>query len=417
MKKMTFNSIKAYIRNNIFGLIICALWWFPVTYFGYWTSPVGTSWFSMLKFPVLSVAVLLLLKSGFNKINWMILCFLLIAFSASFYSVDVVYSLAKFAGLAVVISLMSSLFRSRRGRELREKIWNNLCWSAVAVSMLSVFWTICRLPAPQIYFKMGFSGITSHAMLFGPVAGIATVFLLSKALAEKKMVFFIMSAVSFMACFTSLSRSAAAATALGVFAVITVSLIARNKATVARFMLPIVLILAFIVSYIPNDQLPLGLGGGEMSLIGVKGLENSRESYWQERWDEFEEKPLLGFGIGMSSRYEEAKEFSEGRFEGTVEPGSSYLVVLSMTGALGAISLISVIMSEVLKLKRVWTKIPMRRRFEIAGVGLFLFVHAGAEGWIYSPGGVMCLFFWIWLGITGDAYDRILYGNQEVTHG
>jgi hypothetical protein len=249
------------------------------------------------------------------------------------------------------------------------------------------------------------------------VAGIATVFLLSKALAEKKIVLFIMSAVSFVACFTSLSRSAVAATALGVFAVITISLLYGSKLTFARMMLPLVLILSFIVTYIPSDQLPLGLGRGERSLIAYKGLENSREGLWQERWDEFEENLLLGIGIGMSSGFKEAKELSEVRFAGTVEPGSSYLVVLSMTGSLGAISLISVIMSEVLKLRRVWTNVPMRRRLEIAGVGLLLFVHAGAEGWIYSPGGVMCLFFWIWLGIVGDAYDRILYGKQEVAHG
>jgi hypothetical protein len=109
----------------------------------------------------------------------------------------------------------------------------------------------------------------------------------------------------------------------------------------------------------------------------------------------------------MSTGYGAAIEYASDRFSTTVEPGSAYLVVLSMTGLLGALSLIWIIGTELFMLKKFWSYVPSERKYEIAGIGSLLFVHGGAEGWIYSAGAVMCLYFWIWMGRLGDTVDGV----------
>lgn len=395
----------AYIRNNFFALTICVIWLFPVTYFGHWTAPVGTDVFSMLKFPLVSVALLFILI-GTRSFNWRILLFLAVAMMASLNSVDMVYSIAKFAGLAVVIGLFSPLIRSKRGREIREKLWNNLCWSAVAVVLLSLFWKATSLPTPVLYTKAGFPGITSHAMLFGPIAGIAAIFLLSKALVEKNYWIMTLGILCYLAVFLSLSRCAIAAATVGVLVVFMISMKKRRKYTAIRLLLPFVFALALLAAYLPEDKIPIGFG--TTNVIAAKGLGNSRAKLWEVRMEEFKSNPVLGVGIGLSGASTFVRGDERG-FAGSVEPGSGYLVMLSMTGLTGAVFLVFAILVELKSLRKYWQSINPLRQYELTGIGTFLFVHAGAEGWIYSPGGIMCLYFWLWLGMVGDSHNSARY--------
>jgi len=85
-----------------------------------------------------------------------------------------------------------------------------------------------------------------------------------------------------------------------------------------------------------------------------------------------------------------------------VEPGSCYLAVLAMTGALGTVAVcwaVGLIL------------FPFVLSSQIAGldkdilsvIGIYLAVHGVAEGWILGFGGFMCFLFWLWLGKIGDA--------------
>ena len=398
-------SILTYIRNNFFALTICVIWWFPVTYFGHWTAPVGTDVFRVLGFPLVAFALFAILLGRLNNINWRILLFLVVAMITSLNSADMVYSFAKFAGLIVIIGLLSPLIFSKRALLLREKLWTNLCWSAVIVVCLSVFWRVTGLPAPVLYVKQGFPGITSHAMLFGPVAGIAAVFILSKALANENRKILFLAIICYLAMFTSLSRAALASATMGAFVVIMLALKGSQVGKIVSILCPVIFVLVVMAILLPEDKIPKGLGFGEKNILVAKGKKNSREDLWKQRLEEFKEKPILGFGIGMSKKYEEAKVENSSSFSGTVEPGSAYLVILSMTGILGALTFVFFTGGEIVKFKKVWAFVPPRRKYELSGIGILLFVHAGAEGWIYSPGGVMCLYFWLWLGMVGDSYN------------
>jgi len=401
-----------YIKNNIFALIVCVLWLFPVTYFGYWTAPVGTNVFKMLEFPMIGLILIFLLLGGMKAINWKVSLFLVIALLPSFQSDNVTYSLVKFATLAVIVAVFSPLIRSKRSRTMREGLWRNLCWSVVVITLLSILWKVTNLPGPVLYIKEGYPGITSHAMLFGPIAGIASVFLLSKALSENKYWLISLAILCYMASFTSASRAAIAATSIGVFLVLLLAIKKGRTRTLIRILFPIVLIAVIFMLIFPEEEF---FGLLEADTLVRKGFLNTREGLWDARLMEFKENPIVGLGVGMSAGSGRFVHENEGllQFAGTIEPGSAYLVVLSMTGILGAVSLIIVIGTELNSLRKWWKIIPTTRKYELAGIGSLLFVHATAEGWIYSPGSVLCLFFWLWLGIVRDSCDIVRINNNQ----
>jgi len=395
-----------YIKNNILALIICILWWFPVTYFGYWTAPVGTDYFRAIKIPFIGLLFIFIIIKKVNSVNWRVLLFLLIAFIASLDSSDMEYSVVKFLILAVTLSVFSPLVSSMNARIIRASIWQNLCWSAVFVALLSIIWWLANLPVPILYAKEGFPGITSHAMLLGPVAGIGSIFLLSKAFSENKYWLTTLAILCYIVSFASASRAAIAGTTIGFCLILMVGLNRGKILSLVRLIFPLISIFVFLILVFPEEKLFFDFL--KVDDLRNKGFSHSRKQLWEERMTEFREKPIVGVGIGMSFGYENAlsKGFGE-KFTGTVEPGSAYLVVLSMTGLLGAISFIILIGYEMLSLRKYWEFIEFKRKHEIIGIGSLLFVHAIAEGWIFSPGNVLCLFFWLWLGIVRDSSDVV----------
>lgn len=402
-----------YIKENYYALIICILWFFPVTYFGFWTAPLGTDGFSILRFPILGLLFFFLLIGKINVLNWKILLFLFIAFIASALSADLAYSSVKLLVLAIVISVLSPLIRSQRSRTFREHLWETLCWSAVVITLLSILWKVTNLPGPVLYIKEGYPGITSHAMLFGPIAGIASVSLLARILAGKKYWLIFLPILCYMASFASASRAAIAATTSGVFLILMLAIKKGHLRTLIRLLFPIVLIAVIFMLIFPEEEF---IGFLEADTLTRKGFLNSREGLWEARLMEFRENPILGLGVGMS---ESAGRFVHERgglfgFAGTVEPGSAYLVVLSMTGVLGALSLIIVIGTELISLRKWWKFIEITRKYELVGIGSLLFVHATAEGWIFGPGSIICIFFWLWLGIVRDSSDTARLNKNQL---
>lgn len=407
-KNTIMRAIAKYLKSNLFSLAVCILWWFPVTIFGYWTAPVGTTAFSMLKFPLIGVGLMFIAYYPLNSINWKILIFLGLALVSTLASDAVGYSSVKLFALTIVIGVLSPFLRSATARSLRESLWRNLCQSAVLIVVLSVILTNSGFSLPVLYDRAGSPGITSHAMLFGPIAGISVIYLLSKALVEKSPFHFVLSAICYYASLTSLSRAAIVATTFGAVAVLLLSI--GNPKFIKFGLIPSALI-GIVISIFSG----VSLEGNANDLARVeafsnKGIEtSSRDELWETRISEFKANPLLGLGIGMSNEYDRSVE----GFVGSVEPGSAYLVVLSMTGIAGAIALIWIISIEIFSIQSVWKQLPQRTKYELSGIGLLLFVHGGAEGWIYSPGGLMCLFFWLWFGRLGDAVDHIRYARSR----
>lgn len=144
--------------------------------------------------------------------------------------------------------------------------------------------------------------------------------------------------------------------------------------------------------------------------LAHKGTGNSRSELWQSRIDDFKSNPFVGVGIGLGAGNGVTKD-AGGSIR--IEPGSSYLAVLSMTGILGALAFAGAL--GVLLVRFAMVRSPLSLEKDIFSVlGVFLAVHGVAEGWVMSFGSPLCLIFWLWLGKVGDMVWQADRGSHSV---
>jgi len=101
------------------------------------------------------------------------------------------------------------------------------------------------------------------------------------------------------------------------------------------------------------------------------------------------------YGVGFAAlRYEKS---AKGPMEkGTIEPGSSYLAILSMTGLLGAISFL-LLMLPMLSPSNL-RKASQVSVYPIACL-MFFAIHFVGEGYIFAAGSVQNVIFWLVCGV------------------
>lgn len=127
----------------------------------------------------------------------------------------------------------------------------------------------------------------------------------------------------------------------------------------------------------------------------------SRQNNWDQRIEEFKENPWFGVGFGAVDMGDDnITSISEG---GTVETGSGWLLVLSMTGILG-FSLFVVFFVKAFKKTYRMVKYKYVEPYCLFGALLALFsVHMIAEGYSLAAGGLLFFNLWLLLGVT-DAW-------------
>jgi hypothetical protein len=232
---------------------------------------------------------------------------------------------------AVVGPLLSGL----KVRAFRDLLWHWHKAAMLFIAVVSFFWYVVRLPQ----YGKGVSGVTLHCMLLGPFAALAVIYATVKALETRSYKYGLVAGVSFLTCLVSGSRSAA----LGAVGAVVLIPILRIKSQVLRWTCMISLLGSMFLiwsafnfgsldgSPVFKSQNPFERYIAELQ---QKGLENTRKQLWAIRWTEFDSSPIVGIGLGVESKGGSRTEY------GTivVEPGSSYLAILSMTGIVGALS-------------------------------------------------------------------------------
>ena len=158
----------------------------------------------------------------------------------------------------------------------------------------------------------------------------------------------------------------------------------------------------------------------------------SRDSLWAARWQEFLESPIYGVGLG-AVRYFAApwNNPEEILSHGHIEPGSSWLGLLSQTGAVGfallVIPIVRIVVKGVKELKRNVGNIGIERREDFdsfksilssvdsiqlqMAVFLVLFIQSFTEGYILAVGSFHFLMFWVALSKMDRAEVRLEEGN------
>jgi len=109
---------------------------------------------------------------------------------------------------------------------------------------------------------------------------------------------------------------------------------------------------------------------------------------------EFASSPIIGIGFQTVSL---TGSDSPNR-RGNIEPGSSWLAVLSMTGIVGLCFVLIIFY-------RAWhvsKYVNNNNTILFQGLLLFMSIHMLVEGYIYAGGSFLCMLLWLIIGVSVD---------------
>ena len=293
-------------------------------------------------------------------------------------------------GLALLILAVGPVIVNPVAVEVRAAAWRFSINGMVVLTGVFILWYLLRLPS---YGAGDFSSFTNQCMLLGQIVGMGICIALSRAIHGRSWRWGLLAILGIVPLLASGSRVATLATAAaGCF------LLIRRKPVLGG--LVAIFFLMALCSFIINGQSGQSNQSSD-SLTGAlsrKGTHNNRAALWQSRVEEFKSSPLFGIGIAMGTG-----SGSDVRESGAirVEPGSSYLAVLAMTGATGFMSFFSALGVLLFGFASARRKADLDRD-TLSVVGTFLAVIGVAEGWILGFGAPLCFLFWLWLGNVGD---------------
>lgn len=267
--------------------------------------------------------------------------------------------------------------------------------SLLVLRVVIIISFVLKFIAPAIAMnRSGFCGLTFHSMVLSPISGICLLYSLyrlslatTNTCRAKEMVYI---GISFLVLLLSGSRGALGAT-LAASAFYYIRLY-RNQMGKLLKISAFVSMLALSTSSIwwpYTERVRQKMESNE----NAGGATSSRDRIWQDRMDEFKAFPI--FGVGFSSYnldYVKSKR-TVNKKTGTLEPGSSWLFLLSSLGLFGFLALLLPFAYAVYTL---YKNLDTGFNGGLLSSILVLFaVHMFVEGYITAAGVYLCLFLWL----------------------
>jgi hypothetical protein len=345
-----------------------------------------SAWILLIVAALFAGAGMAVAGGGTWRLSWVIV---LLAFAASLTQAEQ-FKVAgsRWVGLALMILAVGPVIVNPGAVEARAAAWRLMVTGMTTLTAIFVMWYVLRLPS----FGAGdFSSFMNQCMLVAPISGIGVVIALARALHGRSWRWGVLAVAGLVPMVAAGSRVAVLATG----AAVCFLLVRRKPALGGVFaLLFLCLIGGFFLHHGTDDGSDESAGG-----LVRKGTVNTRADLWQSRMEEFESSPVLGIGVAMGTGSGSAVE-QGGAIR--VEPGSSYLAILAMTGALGTLSF-GIALGLLLYGFASARQQPSLDRDILSVVGVFLAVHGIAEGWVLAFGSPLACIFWLWLGNVGDA--------------
>lgn len=337
--------------------------------------------------------IVLLLSTKRPQINWSMVFFILACYCSVLVN-DIPYFYKPFERLAafvIIIGLIGPLIKTPTlvtFRQLLFKYLNNLIVVMVLISFLGLL-----ANSSLVYLgRGGFTGLFNHSMFLSPMAAISMitcVFYGNKTIVKpQKTVWYLFALSSFIACVTAGSRAALFAGILGVL----YFFYKENQNNLTRYFKVLILIL-----FIGAVSFPLWESYTEKIIEKMEyseaqgGLLTTREKLWERRLDEFKSSPVFGIGYANDSSQTESDLIIG---EGQIEPGTTWLVILAMTGLFGMITFLIMFFKTVASIKAKHSFVHYNK-----ALLLFFVVHLMAEGYGLSAGSGLFFYFWLLLGV------------------
>lgn len=312
----------------------------------------------------------------------------------------------------LVVSVISPLIQNKTFINLRLMAFRWLIFFSIGIavgSFLCYFLGINYMN-PEKYSIVSnavgwFGGLTVNSMILGPISAIATTCLMWLYLTRRdslrssqKMFILICLFCSFCSVLMTASRGSFLAMSVGMVSII-YSLLRGAYFKLFNVVIPI--IIAIFLLYPIYRPFADNLIKKQQSNVEIGGTFASRESKWNNRIEEFKGSPLFGVGFASLDPKNNADYTNY-----SIEPGSSWLAIFSMTGLLGG----GVIMVLLLYCYRFLYKNIENYKCALYLALLNVFViHMCTEGYIFSGGSFLFFYFWLLVGsILALRYQNII---------
>lgn len=371
-----------------------------------WNSSAFTaSYTSEIFYAVLIISMIIKfpLKKITENFNWNFFWFLFVVLlSILFNDINPIFkSEIRFLSFLFITIFIGPLISTKNLLLFRSKLFTYINYCLIILSSLSYIFLVTgvytgRSIRGDYYDRVDFTGLFNHSMTLSPLSGLAIITLtnnlLNKTLSKRNVFLnIILLILCFLSLITSGSRISLLATLFGCLFL----LFKKHKEkylVIFKYILPIIIIaISTFNLWSENANFMINKFGSSQDY-----MDNSRSSIWEDRLGEFESSPI--WGIGFCS----VKEINSTNLTGLIEPGSSWLALLSMTGIFGLLLFLNLIVSLKFGLRE------STYNNYLLSYGLFFMIHFVAEGYVFASGSILFFCFWLLLGLI---YDMKRYPN------
>lgn len=350
--------------------------------------------------------LLVALSGGFKKIpsvSWSLLAFLLICFISIVINDPpaIFKSYQRYLLFTTIVISFSNLFR---GKVLNTERHTFFHVNLVVASLFSIGSFFAYFLGINMFIRNGelldaggvghFSGLTNHSMMLGPISVLAALFLFHGYLNSKekylKFLYGIAMIMSVGSVLFSASRGALVGLLVGLVAML-YRYVEGKKVKMLGY--------GFVVVFILALSFPIWQGAIEgVMQKNTVNLENggvfySRETKYTARFAEINDNFFTGVGFAAIDTSLDSYDYETG----TVEPGSSWLGVFSMTGFWGLVLFFIVVSKAMLNAYKTKDKSLSMLSFAVLS---FFFVHLVIEGYVLAGGNILCMLFWLSIGYS-----------------
>ena len=368
----------------------------PLTIVSYFIPMQQSLWQGLLYITLLFV----MSKAFFDiKIEWRILFFIAVAMISIILSdTSQKYNAPlRLMMWVVLISAVGPLLYNEKLIDFRKKLFDSIMYMFMIIGSISFLYWMLGLP------NLGrghFTGITVHSMLLAPIASLGAIYAMYRYLESsiyniQKYMFSVMFIFNTISVLLAASRSSLVAFLFAVVILLYFQKF-RYKKIITIVMITI-FILGILIKMINENSYHTKQNSSEiMKSMEDRGLKNTREALWKDRLNEFHLHPI--FGVGFASQEDKILSVRHKNKSGNIEPGSTYLMILSMTGIVGAFAMFF-FLSKALFNREFWRQIIHKDQYKFAVFGFF-FVHFLGEGYLFASGALMAFVFWTLVGAT-----------------
>jgi O-antigen ligase len=342
------------------------------------------------------------------KINLYVLFFVIsivisIIFSESSYIFQQEF---RFLAFLIILLLVSPLVANSNLVLFRGMLLNNILFMMQVVTIVSFVGFVVGFYSVNANDVVGLIGISRHSMSLGCFAGFSTIygihnFFSCKNRKTKTLLFYmVLIVISILTVALAGSRTALLATVLA--SVFYIRKVFQNNTLNFSKILVYIIIVLYATSFfwIPYT------GVIQNKIDASNNMESqtsSRDLLWQDRINEFEAHPFFGSGFA-SVDLKIVKNSLYDSINGSMEPGSSWLFLLSSLGLFGFVSFLLLFLHVLLKVyKSKSNKYLDALNFAFLG---FYILHLTAEGYVTAGGEFSCVLLWLNFSVSLNQFNN-----------